>query len=356
MNIYYLISSIFLVVIFYSIKFRVNHLIKNYHYIFILTLLILSFYQKDHDLTFIFALFVGSLIFKNYFVEKSKLTKFVKLTLFIVFIVALIEIFLGESYHRFLNTFSYYLNSRGRYSPIAIDIYTQIGAYRGSENYFLSFINYRISSIFLEPLGLAYFCIICLGYLRSISADNKILIEIKNNFFSYLIIILLLIASDTRSSLVIFVLIWIVPKTILFQRKTYLLSMLLVTLSILTIYLFSDLSSENYRRIIPTISAFIDMGSIFNITQYKGVGILDSGYGILISNLGIFGLVYFIFFISSLSKKINSQNSSIYFYNFGVFYILYFAIFGGAFYSMKIWLLLIIMLNSISLSLNEQKN
>ena len=356
MNIYYLISAIFLFVIIYAVKFRINHLIRNYHYIFILFLLGISFYQSDHDLTFIFALLIGSILFQNYFIEKTKLTKFIKFTIFIVFIIALIEIILGESYHRFLNTFNYYLNSRGRYSPIAIDIYTQIGAYRGAENYFLSFLNYRTSSIFLEPLGLAYFCIICFGYLRSISANDNITTEIKNNFFSYLMIILLIIASDTRSSFVIFFLILVVPKSLLFQRKTYLLSILLVALSVLAIYIFSDLGSENYRRIIPTISAFLDIGSIFNITKYKGVGILDSGYGILISNLGIFGLIYFIFFIGLLSKKINDQNSSKYFYNFSVFYILYFAIFGGAFYSMKIWLLLIIMFNSISLIPDEQKN
>ena len=89
--------------------------------------------------------------------------------------------------------YSYYLNSRSRYSPTELEIYTQIGAYRGEANYFLSFINYRVSSIFVEPLSLAYFSIICLGFYRALSAEENFILEFKRNFWRYLIILGLII-------------------------------------------------------------------------------------------------------------------------------------------------------------------
>lgn len=347
MYVYYLVALIFIIITLISVKFNIRHLASNYHFIFILFLLLISFIQKDDDFTFIYALLIGSILFRNYFVEHGRLTKYVKWTITIVFLIALIELILGEEYHQYLDTFSYYLNSRGRYSPISVEIFTQVGAYRGAENYFLSFINYRVSSIFLEPLSMAYFSVICFAYLRCLSVYESFKNEIKKNIFSYLMIITLIIVSDTRSSFVIILFLSIVPKFVMTNIKLYLISIPTILVIIVLTYLGSDYGSEFYRRTYPTISAFINLGSLFNFSRYQGIGILDSGYGVLMSNLGIFGFIYVFKIILYLSENIKRSNQSIYFFNFFVIYNFYFAIFGGAFLSIKTWVLLFIMFNTV---------
>ena len=241
----------------------------------------------------------------------------------IVLIIGLIELILGNSYHQYLDIFSYYLNSRTRYSPTEIEIYTQIGAYRGESNYFLSFINYRISSIFLEPLGLAYFSIICLGFYRALSSEDDFFKEIKKNFLRYLIIFCLIILSDTRSSYIIFILVLLIPKNLMSLKNTYIAIIFAIIAMILIIWFTSEIDSEFQKRLRPTIFALTNLETIFNFSKYS-FGILDSGYGGIMANLGILGFMYVLMFLTNSSSLIISSKTSVYFFNFTVLYMFYF--------------------------------
>ena len=352
-NSLYQVSAIFfLYLVVRSIKFKINHLTQNYNFIIIFILIIISYFQKDYDLTLIYALLVGILLFRNYFVDLNYLKKFIDWTLFIVLIIALIELILGNSYHQYLDIFSYYLNSRTRYSPTEIEIYTQIGAYRGESNYFLSFINYRISSIFLEPLGLAYFSIICLGFYRALSSEDDVFKEIKKNLLRYIMILSLIIFSDTRSSYVIFILILLIPKNLMSLKNTYIAIIFAIMAMILFIWFTSEIDSEFHKRLRPTIFALTNLETIFNFSKYSH-GILDSGYGGIMANLGIFGFIYIFVFLIKTSKSVVNRKSSFYFFNFTVMYMFYFAIFGGAIYSIKTFVLLLIIYNSLCFDRNQ---
>ena len=346
-NLLYQVSAIFfLYLVLRSIKFKINHLTQNFNFIIIFILIIISYFQKDYDLTLIYSLLVGILLFRNYFLELNYLKKFIDWTLSIVLIIGLIELILGNSYHQYLDIFSYYLNSRTRYSPTEIEIYTQIGAYRGESNYFLSFINYRISSIFLEPLGLAYFSIICLGFYRALSSEDDFFKEIKKNFLRYLMILCLIILSDTRSSYIIFMLVLLIPKNLMSLKNTYIAIIFAIIAMILFIWFLSEIDSEFQRRLRPTIYALTNLETIFNFSKYSH-GILDSGYGGIMANLGIFGFIYIFVFLIKTSKSVENKKSSFYFFNFTVMYMFYFAIFGGAVYSIKTFVLLLIIYNSL---------
>jgi len=340
-NLYQISALFFIFLVMKSIKFRVNHIIRNFHFIIIFALIVVSYFQKDYDLTLIYALVVGTLLFKNYYISVENLKKYLDLVLIIIFIIAIIELVLGNTYHQFLDIFSYYLNSRSRYSPTELEIYTQIGAYRGESNYILPFINYRVSSIFLEPLGLAYFSIICLGFYRSLDVRSNTLIEMKNNYWRYILIISLIILSDTRSSYLIFIVIFLIPKNLMVLKNSYIAIILTIIVSST-----AEIDSEFYRRIYPTIYSLTNLKTIFNLSKYN-FGILDSGYGGIMANLGILGFIYIFSFLMNSNNSLDKKKSSIYFFNFTVLYLFYFAIFGGAIFSIKTFVLLIILCNSI---------
>jgi len=96
----------------------------------------------------------------------------------------------------------------------------------------------------------------------------------------------------------------------------------------------------------PTIYALTNLETIFNFSKYSH-GILDSGYGGIMANLGIFGFIYIFVFLIKTSKSVVNKKTSIYFFNFTVMYMFYFAIFGGAIYSIKTFVLLLIIYNSL---------
>ena len=351
----YQISALFFIfLVMKSIKFRVNHIIRNFHFIVIFALIAASYFQKDYDLTLIYALVVGTLLFKNYYISIENLKKYIDLVLIIIFIIAIIELVLGNTYHQFLDIFSYYLNSRSRYSPTELEIYTQIGAYRGESNYILPFINYRVSSIFLEPLGLAYFSIICLGFYRSLDAHSNTLIEMKNNYWRYILIISLIILSDTRSSYLIFIVIFLIPKNLMALKNSYIAIILTIMSFIILVWSTAEIDSEFYRRIYPTIYSLTNLKTIFNLSKYN-FGILDSGYGGIMANLGILGFMYIFSFLMNSNNSLDKKKSSIYFFNFTVLYLFYFAIFGGAIFSIKTFVLLIILYNSICFDSHKLK-
>jgi hypothetical protein len=345
-NLYQISALFFIFLVMKSIKFRVNHIIRNFHFIIIFALIVVSYFQKDYDLTLIYALVVGTLLFKNYYISVENLKKYLDLVLIIIFIIAIIELVLGNTYHQFLDIFSYYLNSRSRYSPTELEIYTQIGAYRGESNYILPFINYRVSSIFLEPLGLAYFSIICLGFYRSLDVHSNTLIEMKNNYWRYILIISLIILSDTRSSYLIFIVIFLIPKNLMVLKNSYIAIILTIISFIILVSSTAEIDSEFYRRIYPTIYSLTNLKTIFNLSKYN-FGILDSGYGGIMANLGILGFIYIFSFLMNSNNSLDKKKSSIYFFNFTVLYLFYFAIFGGAIFSIKTFVLLIILCNSI---------
>ena len=346
-NALYQLSAIFFIfLVLRSIKFQIHHLTQNFHYIIIFILIIISYFQKDYDLTLIYALVIGILLFRNYFLAQDYLKKFIDWVLVIIFIIALLELILGRSYHQFLDIYSYYLNSRSRYSPTELEIYTQIGAYRGEANYFLSFINYRVSSIFVEPLSLAYFSIICLGFYRALSAEENFILELKRNFWRYLIIVGLIIFSDTRSSYLVFLIIFLTPKSLMTLKNTYIAIILVIIFFVSLFWFTSDITSEFHRRLYPTINSLANLATIFNFSKYS-FGILDSGYGGIIANLGIFGFMYVLMFLTNSSSLIISTKTSVYFFNFTVLYMFYFAIFGGAIYSVKTLVMLLVIYNSL---------
>jgi hypothetical protein len=345
-NLYQISALFFIFLVMKSIKFRVNHIIRNFHFIIIFALIVVSYFQKDYDLTLIYALVVGTLLFKNYYISVENLKKYLDLVLIIIFIIAIIELVLGNTYHQFLDIFSYYLISRSRYSPTELEIYTQIGAYRGESNYILPFINYRVSSIFLEPLGLAYFSIICLGFYRSLDVHSNTLIEMKNNYWRYILIISLIILSDTRSSYLIFIVIFLIPKNLMVLKNSYIAIILTIISFIILVSSTAEIDSEFYRRIYPTIYSLTNLKTIFNLSKYN-FGILDSGYGGIMANLGILGFIYIFSFLMNSNNSLDKKKSSIYFFNFTVLYLFYFAIFGGAIFSIKTFVLLIILCNSI---------
>ena len=353
-NLYQISALFFIFLVMKSIKFRVNHIIRNFHFIVIFALIAISYFQKDYDLTLIYALVVGTLLFKNYYISIENLKKYIDLVLIIIFIIAIIELVLGNSYHQFLDIFSYYLNSRSRYSPTELEIYTQIGAYRGASNYILPFINYRVSSIFLEPLGLAYFSIICLGFYRSLDAHSNTLIEMKNNYWRYILIISLIILSDTRSSYLIFIVVFLIPKNLMTLKNSYIAIILTIISFIILVWSTAEIDSEFYRRIYPTIYSLTNLKTIFNLSKYS-FGILDSGYGGIMANLGILGFMYIFSFLMNSNNSLDKKKSSIYFFNFTVLYLFYFAIFGGAIFSIKTFVLLIILYNSICFDSHKLK-
>ena len=353
-NLYQISALFFIFLVMKSIKFRVNHIIRNFHFIVIFALIAISYFQKDYDLTLIYALMVGTLLFKNYYISIENLKKYIDLVLIIIFIIAIIELVLGNTYHQFLDIFSYYLNSRSRYSPTELEIYTQIGAYRGESNYILPFINYRVSSIFLEPLGLAYFSIICLGFYRSLDAHSNTLIEMKNNYWRYILIISLIILSDTRSSYLIFIVVFLIPKNLMVLKNSYIAIILTIISFIILVWSTAEIDSEFYRRIYPTIYSLTNLKTIFNLSKYS-FGILDSGYGGIMANLGILGFMYIFSFLMNSNNSLDKKKSSIYFFNFTVLYLFYFAIFGGAIFSIKTFVLLIILYNSICFDSHKLK-
>ena len=353
-NLYQISALFFIFLVMKSIKFRVNHIIRNFHFIVIFALIAISYFQKDYDLTLIYALMVGTLLFKNYYISVENLKKYIDLVLIIIFIIAIIELILGNTYHQFLDIFSYYLNSRSRYSPTELEIYTQIGAYRGESNYILPFINYRVSSIFLEPLGLAYFSIICLGFYRSLDAHSNTLIEMKNNYWRYILIISLIILSDTRSSYLIFIVIFLIPKNLMVLKNSYIAIILTIISFIILVWSTAEINSEFHRRIYPTIYSLTNLKTIFNLSKYS-FGILDSGYGGIMANLGILGFMYIFSFLMNSNNSLDKKKSSIYFFNFTVLYLFYFAIFGGAIFSIKTFVLLIVLYNSICFDSHKLK-
>ena len=294
-------------------------------------------YKEQVSIHFLYKLFIIQLFLLLGASVKKIDIRYLKWLLYFIFIVALIEAIFPSLYSRLVNPFSYYVSTRDWVNRFAVnnnmklhDFGLYVGANRSTGSIF-NLAGHRVGSIFLEPLSLGYFCVI-----YSIIMCNIYWGRVKNLLLPLGICFILVLLSDTRSALFMFILlipamyfVRLLPKQIFYLMPILFLIFVLMIIE----YSFLDQWYEYKFRLSITTNAIINasftdilFGKAFTI--YTG----DSGIIELINGAGLIGA--FLFYITA-SGLVSGKflNSPIIFSS--MLFLLVASIFGGAFFSIK---------------------
>jgi len=347
-QIYILIITIF--ILFIILRYKcIDYLKINSFFVFLIFFIILetiSYLQKDIDLNFFLGIFLIFILLLNKEFYFDKIQFFLIMNLCIVFFITIIEILYSETYYFFVNIDNYLANTRNWYE--STNVLSYFGSYRIDGNIILGFLDSRFSSIFLEPLNLAYF-----GYLNFLFFNYLRLINNSNLNIKYILIffmcIFLIIVSDTRSVLILLILSLIIPKKIFYLHNFI---FLFIAIFLIMIFLFFEFFPENLQLRL-SYNAISSDNSLLNYLNLKPSiqKDNDSAFIIIFNNLGIFGfgfiLIFIVKFIYYAKNQLDKLSIKKYFYHNIFLYLFIISLFGGAIFSIKNLLLLIFMINHV---------
>lgn len=350
---YQSVSLIFIIALLIKSKFQ-SYLFYNNGIItaFLTISFGFSIYQRDIDYNLLFFVILTYIVLFNKNFYSLNIKNFLFKNIIIIFLIALIEIIFNEAYYNFTNIHSYYLNTREWYQGNTKNIDYYAGISRTSGNYFLNIINYRISSIFIEPLSLSYFCIISFIFYNYQDDTNKT-VNYKKIIFN-LIIFFLIIVSDTRSAL-FFLFILFLPNRI-FKIKN-LPIILFLSLFIYLYFLVYGLNNDEFIfRISHSKISDVSLLQLINLKAYYYNEFYDSGYVNIFMNFGIFGFFLIFYLLIKLPNHLKNINSDkLVLLNKCLIYFIFFNLFGSAVYSIKTTLLLFYFINFYFIELIDKK-
>ena len=343
-NFYYAIIFIFFILVIAKNKLSF-HLLKKYFFItlIIIILFVFSYFQKDISVQlFVFIFVIYLTLFNSNFII-NKLDKFLFINTIIIFLFAVIEMFFGSFYYSIVDANQYYINTRSWYNTDA-QINYYLGVDRIQGNILMNSINYRISSIFLEPLSLAYYSILVLIIFRYFYKQNtKFIYKIVFNF----LILFLIVISDTRSALILYLILLLPDK--IFTFKFF--NIYIFIIFILIAY-FNDqflINNELIYRL--SFSKIIDVNilQLLNLDSFLQSS-TDSGFITIFSNFGIFGFFILLYLLFDIDRKHITKDIKIHIAsNQIIFYFLFFSLFGQISFSIKTFFLVIYFINYLYL-------
>jgi len=215
------------------------------------------------------------------------------------------DIFLNKGLTSYLNKGSFYENIKGHGSGAE-------DPFRYSRFSFL-FFKYRMTGILLEPLSTGFLFALSTIVLINIKINQKY----RYGYFLIALIIIGMILTQSRSGM-LFLLIALSVLLLSSVKAFGLISFIfLVTTGLLFNSEFADFfissftnlgGAEHQKGIFDTFE------NIFNINASLGNGlgvilIHESGYGFILSQLGIFGVLIFIcFFLNIIYWQLNNTN------------------------------------------------
>lgn len=295
-------------------------------------------YTGDIDLKFIHDIFIFPIfIALGATVSKISLRWFTAILIIIV-AVALIDKYLPELYKYIVNPLSYYaktrdwalltakqqLGSLSNLSGLYVGAERSVGTYLGVGTH-------RSGSIFLEPLSLSYFAVLFMIYLLEVRGRSLL-----QNLFYILLCSTLCVLSDTRTALVVLLLIvmlrpmlQIIPGRVVLVWPLILIALIVIALAL------GNLDMRNFDlgyRLSLTIDPLIDNGLVHVFMGgFKNAIFGDSGVLYLLNGCGIVGTIAIYVLITRGMRGTDCNALS---HSVGIFIVVA-AIFGSAFLSIK---------------------
>ncbi|MDO6681328.1 MULTISPECIES: hypothetical protein [unclassified Oceanobacter] len=260
---------------------------------------------------------------------KSEDYQFVRILLFVVFGLALFEIFFTEYYVKIFNPLDYYVSTREWAAGVVDrkgldqtdldtgDLYS--GVYRPGGTF--TGISHRVSSIFIEPLTLGYF-----GFFAFLFFYAKNNYRVKGIYIEFLVCVCLSAFSDTRIA-VFFIFFSIVVSRLsgLISSALIVILPMLIFITLLLIYLvFGDmLTRELEYRISTSFLPIISSGWVELISGRlvvpPGMSGGDSGLVLIINSAGILGAAFFYYLVLGLASGL--KVNKIYTLMFSLFFV-----------------------------------
>lgn len=353
---YSIIIFIFLIYVFFNFRCY-NFLKKNNIVIFLIFFFCLEYFsylQGDIDLVFVLGVFLMAILLLNENFKSNYTHNFLLINLCIIFFITIFEIAFNQKFNSIINQNSYFENTRLWYEGVDTLIYQ--GSLRAGGNFLTNYFNYRASSIFLEPLNLGYFGYLNFLFFNFLRLNENSSYNLKYTTITF-ICLFLIIVSDTRSAMLLFFLTLVIPKKIFYLNNFTIIFIFLFSLLLLLLnnYLpdyvklrlsYNIISSEN------TILHFLNFAPSFQKDN-------DSTYILIFNNLGLFGYLFLLIFLGNfmifVKKKLTNENTIKFFFHNIFLYFFFLSMFGGAMFSIKNLLLLILMINYVFM-INKFKN
>jgi len=255
---------------------------------------------------------------------------FKKFSLYVIVIAistAFCEMIFTDVYIDLLKVGEYYLNTREWVGDAGgaseSDLY--LGALRPEGSYISTFVH-RVSGIFLEPLTFSYF-LACIPWIIRTLVSKKIYVTVV------LISFIFILATDTRTSIVMFLVFLFIDLSNFKYRNVPAVIVPAVTL-ILAFAIYSFSSGEIAFRLGFNFE-FFENNSILSLLGFGVIEAVksDSGYALFIDYLGIPLFILYFFLIGFIFRV----NSADYKYCIILLFIISFTfLFGAAIISAKI--------------------
>lgn len=262
----------------------------------------------------------------------------IRAIVWIAFGVAVFEIVFPTIYISVVNPLGYFLSTREWVSEFLTgegkligDEGLYVGAVRPGEGSKFSFTDHRVGSIFLEPISLAYFSIICLLFNESIFSKSRM-----QRIIGVATLVFLIVASDTRTMAATFLLI---SFFLLIPIGRYTKFYVLLPIAIFTgASIFSALNSSfgselSYRLSLTTLVLYKAGPISALLGEVDLAAANDSGFIVLVSVFGFVGALLF-FYAASGVLSAKSRNA-IKVTALASAYLLIGSLFGGALFSIK---------------------
>jgi hypothetical protein len=255
------------------------------------------FIDGNHSLKIFFDVLVIPISFMIGRNTSIDIWKIIKIVFWINLCFLIIEFVFPDLFVQLFPVGKYYSATREWVEIQNVDSSFYVGSTRPGEGNFLS--NHRHASLMLDPLTFSYLMIL-VGIAARVYAKNKkeFLLYWSLSFFAILL-------SDTRTSLMILVLLSIIPINRFILKFNLLFVFLVVWISVFMVWVSIDLSiSDFYLRLSYTFDGISKNDTMALLGFGRIVGVInDSGYLYLLDILGLPLLLCLIMYFDWYRKK-----------------------------------------------------